>query len=67
MNITLLMNLSKIIFWIKLIIGIILNPEVKYLKETYVSKSELKVIEIDLKKIKEKLKTHDNQIEESKL
>ncbi len=39
----------------------------KYLKETYVSKSELKVIEIDLKKIKEKLKTHDNQIEESKL
>ena len=44
-----------------------LEKEVKYLKETYVSKSELKVIEIDLKKIKEKLKTHDNQIEESKL
>ena len=44
-----------------------LEKELKYLKETYVSKSELKVIEIDLKKIKEKLKTHDNQIEESKL
>ncbi len=44
-----------------------LEKEVKYLKETYVNKSELKAIETDLKQIKEKLKTHDNQIEESKL
>ena len=44
-----------------------LEKEVKYLKETYVNKSELKEIETDLKQIKEKLKTHDNQIEESKL
>ena len=44
-----------------------LEKEVKYLKETYVKKSELKAIETDLKQIKEKLKTHDNQIEESKL
>ena len=43
-----------------------LEKEVKYLKETYVNKSELKAIETDLKQIKEKLKTHDNQIEESK-
>ena len=44
-----------------------LEKEVKYLKETYVTKTEFKVIETDLKKIKEKLKTHDDQIEESKL
>ena len=43
-----------------------LEKEVKYLKETYVTKTEFKVIETDLKKIKEKLKTHDDQIEESK-
>ena len=43
-----------------------LEKEVKYLKETYVNKSELKAIEADLKQIKEKLKTHDYQIEESK-
>ena len=43
-----------------------LEKEVKYLKETYVNKSELKAIETDLKQIKERLKTHDNQIEESK-
>ena len=44
-----------------------LEKEVKYLKETYVNKSVLKAIETDLKLIKEKLKTHDYQIEESKL
>ena len=44
-----------------------LEKEVKYLKETYVNKSELKEIQTDLKQIKEKLKTHDNLIEESKL
>ena len=43
-----------------------LEKEVKYLKETYVSKTELKEIENDLKEIKEKLKKHDIQIEESK-
>ena len=44
-----------------------LEKEVKYLKETYVNKSVLKAFETDLKLIKEKLKTHDYQIEESKL
>ena len=44
-----------------------LEKEVKYLKETYVNKSELKEIETDLKQIKEKLKVHDKLIEESKL
>jgi chromosome segregation ATPase len=44
-----------------------LEKEVKYLKETYVNKSVLKALETDLKLIKEKLKTHDYQIEESKL
>ena len=44
-----------------------LEKEVKYLKETYVNKSELKAIETDLKHIKEKLKAHDKLIEESKL
>ena len=43
-----------------------LEKEVKYLKETYVNKSQLKAIETDLKEIKEKLKKHDIQIEESK-
>ena len=43
-----------------------LEKEVKYLKETYVNKSELKAIETDLKEIKERLKKHDIQIEESK-
>ena len=43
-----------------------LEKEVKYLKETYVSKTELKVIEDDLKEIKEHLQKHDIQIEESK-
>jgi hypothetical protein len=32
-----------------------------------VNKSELKEIQTDLKQIKEKLKAHDNLIEESKL
>jgi hypothetical protein len=44
-----------------------LEKEVKYLKETYVNKSELKEIQTDLKQIKEKLKVHDKLIEESKL
>ena len=43
-----------------------LEKEVKYLKETYVNKSQLKAIETDLKEIKERLKKHDIQIEESK-
>ena len=43
-----------------------LQKEVKYLKETYVNKTELKTIEDDLKEIKEHLKKHDMQIEESK-
>ena len=43
-----------------------LEKEVKYLKETYVNKSQLKEIEADLKEIKERLKKHDIQIEESK-
>ena len=43
-----------------------LEKEVKYLKETYVNKTELKAIETDLKSIKEHLKKHDIQIEESK-
>ncbi len=43
-----------------------LEKEVKYLKETYVNKTELKEIENDLKEIKERLKKHDIQIEESK-
>ena len=43
-----------------------LEKEVKYLKETYVNKSQLKEIETDLKQIKEKLKVHDRLIEESK-
>lgn len=43
-----------------------LEKEVKYLKETYVSKTDLKPIETDLKAIKDHLKKHDDQIEESK-
>ena len=43
-----------------------LEKEVKYLKETYVNRSQLKEIEKDLKEIKERLKKHDIQIEESK-
>ena len=43
-----------------------LEKEVKYLKETYVNKTELKIIETDLKEIKEHLKKHDGQIEDSK-
>jgi len=43
-----------------------LEKEVKYLKETYVNKTDLKPIETDLKAIKEHLKKHDDQIEESK-
>jgi hypothetical protein len=43
-----------------------LRKEVKYLKETYVSKTDLKPIEDDLTSIKEHLKKHDIQIEESK-
>ena len=43
-----------------------LEKEVKYLKETYVTKTDLKPIETDLKEIKEHLKKHDDQIDESK-
>jgi chromosome segregation ATPase len=43
-----------------------LEKEVKYLKETYVNKTELKAIQDDLKEIKEHLQKHDIQIEESK-
>ena len=43
-----------------------LEKELKYLKETYVTKNDVKNIEIDIKSIKEHLKKHDDQIEESK-
>ena len=43
-----------------------LEKEVKYLKETYVTKTDIKGIEEDLKGIKEHLQKHDIQIEESK-
>ena len=43
-----------------------LEKEEKYLKETYVNKNELKEIKIDIKSIKEHLKKHDEQIEDSK-
>ena len=43
-----------------------LEKEVKYLKETYVTKTDIKGIEDDLKEIKERLQKHDVQIEESK-
>ena len=43
-----------------------LEKEVKYLKETYVTKTDLKPIETDLKEIKEHLKKHDDQRDESK-
>jgi chromosome segregation ATPase len=43
-----------------------LEKELKYIKETYVKKDDLKPIEVDLKSIKEHLKKHDDQIEESK-
>ena len=43
-----------------------LEKEVKIIKETYVNKSQLKEIENDLKEIKERLKKHDIQIEDSK-
>ena len=43
-----------------------LEKEIKFLKETYVNKNELKAIEEDLYLIKEHLKKHDIQIEESK-
>ena len=43
-----------------------LEKEVKYLKETYVNKSQLKEVLDDLKEIKEHLKKHDIQIEDSR-
>jgi chromosome segregation ATPase len=43
-----------------------LEKEVKYLKETYVNKSQLKEVLEDLKEIKEHLKKHDIQIEDSR-
>ena len=43
-----------------------LEKEVKHLKETYVTKSEFRILENDLKAIREKLNKHDMQIDESK-
>ena len=43
-----------------------LEKEVKYLKETYVNKSQLNEVLDDLKEIKEHLKKHDIQIEDSR-
>ena len=43
-----------------------LEKEVKHLKETYVTKSEFKILENDLKAIREKLNKHDILIDESK-
>ena len=43
-----------------------LEKELKLIKETYIKKEDLKPIEVDLKSIKEHLKKHDDQIEESK-
>ena len=44
----------------------ILEKEVQNLKETYITKENLKPIETDLKAIKDHLKKHDTQIDESK-
>ena len=43
-----------------------LEKKLKLIKETYIKKEDLKPIEVDLKSIKEHLKKHDDQIEESK-
>ena len=43
-----------------------LEKELKLIKETYIKKDDLKPIEVGLKSIKEHLKKHDDQIEESK-
>ena len=43
-----------------------LEKELKLIKETYIKKDDLKPIEVDLKSIKEHLKKHDAQIDESK-
>ena len=44
----------------------LLEKEIKYLKETYVNKNDIKSLEDELRKIKENLKKHDDQIDESK-
>ena len=44
----------------------LLEKENKYLKETYVNKNDIKSLEDELRKIKENLKKHDDQIDESK-
>ena len=44
----------------------LLEKEIKYLKETYVNKNDIKSLEDELRKIKENLKKHDEQIDESK-
>ena len=44
----------------------ILEKEVQHLKETYITKENLKPIETELKAIKDHLKKHDTQIDESK-
>ena len=45
----------------------LLEKEIKYLKETYVNKNDIKSLEDELRKIKENLKKHDDQIDESKI
>ena len=44
----------------------LLEKEIKYLKETYVNKNDIKSLEDELRKIKENLKKRDEQIDESK-
>ena len=44
----------------------LLEKEIKYLKETYVNKNDINSLEDELRKIKENLKKHDDQIDESK-
>ena len=44
----------------------ILEKEVQHLKETYITKENLKPNKTDLKAIKNHLKKHDTQIDESK-
>ena len=44
----------------------ILEKELKFLKDTYVNKETLKTIQNEIEAIREKLKKHDTQIDESK-
>ena len=43
-----------------------LEKEVKYLKETYVNKETFKKVQDDIEAIKEHLRQHDTQIDDSK-